>query len=870
MSDTNDPPAAAARADDDSIIKGYKDDDGKSGNDDRSMIKGDDDAGLFERSMAAFQNIEADLNTIIQDILNDDDASSSSLKHLKTEYYKLYKALQRSNDSERRLYNKYDHLKTEMKNNITKVNTAIRLSEEDKDMIEDLKKETEKVWKMVEEADDNDMRSSNTMKALKNELNTLTRLMEEGVHLTLDGEVKVKSLEDDNDKLKDEITSLDNTSTEVIMRNNIIKDNVDKLVMDKASLSRDVRSIRNMIKDNQTESDKEDRRRHRVQSEVIRMSKKVVLRGEELNKQHANLNTVLDNLQKIEQELREDRRLHEKIMATNEETKDELNMLKEVFIKDTEGRIKAEDDCKGIENIICTTRNTLNIANHDRGKMENDIANLKLVKIKNDENKKILKDDKEKITSRVLEILNTIKTIRKLSNDDVSMVDELMGDRDVLNRSLVKIHYKGERESEEMRRIERMKDGLQYEIDDIKREVDDINSKIQTLIKQRESFGLDLSTAYSKCMRGMEEVKIRDNRVTEAGKIIDEDNTRLSIQKGLYDDARAERNECCKKLRDSEDEISSLKRKLKLMHHEIEELEEDVKAKDEAIMKECYQYNRISKSAASTRDELTKIRREQKEHEKHVEGSRGRVKELENEMKKVEENKELMKRKYTTLVAERDVLGANLVRRNDELALLYEKLRVQDNTIDQGNIESNRREDESRSMSVMLESIKGDIIKARSVIKERKLLHHHRLFMNVELEDKISELQRRLIKKCEELVDCDLVLQEKEQHKLQLHKLILLDDSDDVKEGSREDGDLGMWTTVDQAQEATDLQRELARKTKCMKSVAAELNMSYANVNELQDEIKLLYHQLAEAKEMYHDQRRRDDLDAKSNSITSK
>ncbi|KAF4744868.1 hypothetical protein FOZ63_033551, partial [Perkinsus olseni] len=495
MSDTNDP---ATRADDDIIIKGYKDDDGKSGNDDRSMIKADDDAGLFERSMAAFQNIEADLNTIIQDILNDDDdasSSSSSLKHLKTEYYKLYKALQRSNDSERRLYNKYEHLKTEMKNNIIKVNTAIRLSEEDKDMIEDLKKETEKVWKMVEEADDNDMRSSNTMKALKNELNTLTRLMEEGVHLTLDGEVKVKSLEDDNDKLKDEITSLDNTSTEVIMRNNIIKDNVDKLVMDKASLSRDVRSIRNMIKDNQTESDKEDRRRHRVQSEVIRIGKKVVLRGEELNKQHANLNTVLDNLQKIEQELREDRRLHEKIIATNEETKDELNMLKEVFIKDTEGRIKAEDDCKGIENIICTTRNTLNIANHDRGKMENDIANLKLVKIKNDENRKILKDDKEKITSRVLELLNTIKTIRKLSNDDVSMVDELMGDRDVLNRSLVKIHYKGERESEEMRRIEMMKDGLQYETDNIKREVNDNNSKIQTLIKQRERFGLDLSTA---------------------------------------------------------------------------------------------------------------------------------------------------------------------------------------------------------------------------------------------------------------------------------------------------------------------------------------------------------------------------------------
>ncbi|KAF4736941.1 hypothetical protein FOZ62_017219, partial [Perkinsus olseni] len=136
---------------------------------------------------------------------------------------------------------------------------------------------------------------SNTMKALKNELNTLTRLMEEGVHLTLDGEVKVKSLEDDNDKLKDEITSLDNTSTEVIMRNNIIKDNVDKLVMDKASLSRDVIVV--YYKEGGDTVIIIDSSSSRVQSEVIRIGKKVVLRGEELNKQHANLNTVLDNLQ---------------------------------------------------------------------------------------------------------------------------------------------------------------------------------------------------------------------------------------------------------------------------------------------------------------------------------------------------------------------------------------------------------------------------------------------------------------------------------------------------------------------------------------------------------------------------------------------
>ena len=37
------------------------------------------------------------------------------------------------------------------------------------------------------------------------------------------------------------------------------------------------------------------------------------------------------------------------------------------------------------------------------------------------------------------------------------------------------------------------------------------------------------------------------------------------------------------------------------------------------------------------------------------------------------------------MLRDRDVLGSQLVRRNDELALLYEKIRLQQSTISQGN-----------------------------------------------------------------------------------------------------------------------------------------------------------------------------------------
>lgn len=37
------------------------------------------------------------------------------------------------------------------------------------------------------------------------------------------------------------------------------------------------------------------------------------------------------------------------------------------------------------------------------------------------------------------------------------------------------------------------------------------------------------------------------------------------------------------------------------------------------------------------------------------------------------------------VMADRDVIGAQLVRRNDELALLYEKIRLHQSTIAKGN-----------------------------------------------------------------------------------------------------------------------------------------------------------------------------------------
>jgi len=48
---------------------------------------------------------------------------------------------------------------------------------------------------------------------------------------------------------------------------------------------------------------------------------------------------------------------------------------------------------------------------------------------------------------------------------------------------------------------------------------------------------------------------------------------------------------------------------------------------------------------------------------------------------------EKLKKDYQNVINERDILGTQLIRRNDELALLYEKIKILQNTLARGEIQ---------------------------------------------------------------------------------------------------------------------------------------------------------------------------------------
>merc|ERR1712014_20695 len=111
-------------------------------------------------------------------------------------------------------------------------------------------------------------------------------------------------------------------------------------------------------------------------------------------------------------------------------------------------------------------------------------------------------------------------------------------------------------------------------------------TKVYELDKAREKYGIELSLVNSKHMAAQEELKNRDNKISELKKNLGDVKGKLAQQKQLYEAVRTERNIHSKNLVESQDEIAEMKRKFKIMQHQTEQLKEENDEKEKELKQE--------------------------------------------------------------------------------------------------------------------------------------------------------------------------------------------------------------------------------------------------------------------------------------------
>ena len=122
---------------------------------------------------------------MLQELVNEKSFDEKSRERFRAEYEKLHRALKKSHESEKRLITKCRELNQEIVANAAKVQTALKLSQEDQNTIASLKREIEKAWKMVDASHEKEGRAKHTIQQLKHEITNLSRLVEQGAGLSL-------------------------------------------------------------------------------------------------------------------------------------------------------------------------------------------------------------------------------------------------------------------------------------------------------------------------------------------------------------------------------------------------------------------------------------------------------------------------------------------------------------------------------------------------------------------------------------------------------------------------------------------------------------------------------------------------------------
>lgn len=63
---------------------------------------------------------------------------------------------------------------------------------------------------------------------------------------------------------------------------------------------------------------------------------------------------------------------------------------------------------------------------------------------------------------------------------------------------------------------------------------------------------------------------------------------------------------------------------------------------------------------------------------------------------------------HTQVINERDILGTQLIRRNDELALLYEKIKIQQSTLNKGEAQYTQRVEDIRILKLEIKKMRRE------------------------------------------------------------------------------------------------------------------------------------------------------------------
>uniref|UniRef100_A0A0L8GMD2 EF-hand domain-containing protein n=1 Tax=Octopus bimaculoides TaxID=37653 RepID=A0A0L8GMD2_OCTBM len=794
----------------------------------------------------AFNTMEQEFQEVLQEL-----AANKTLDKFRGEYEKLHQALKKSHENEKRLMLKCRELNAEMIAQGAKVSHLMILSEEDQTNIASLKKEVEKAWKLVDQNQEKELTYKEAIEGLKNEIENISSTLDRGTALDVNEEQKMQEIfrlkeahEIEREELVYQISNLQSELSDVSETRKILE---ERIVETEEKITELTHDIQVKISESQRETRKKDKLEREmkltkedletVTSELKRIQYLKDKYKEEITEKENSLEEMKVHL---ERNARDNKMLETKLHKLDSDYRNQLEVGEQL----NQELVFKNQELKQKEDEVAILKRECERLNKNKDTISRKLKALEDTKIEGEKEKEMLKSQ--------INVLEKGKDLRKAINLKEEHVNQVKA-------------------------LEQNKKNLEQEISNHKDEAQKQRKLIYQLEKERDRYINEASDLTHKVLQLMEEVKMREMQIFDFKKKIAEAETKLKQQQNLYEAVRSDRNLYSKHLIECQDEITEKKRKLKIMNHQIDQLKEEIQSKETALVQEQTARARVEKEKSALKIELQNMKIKANETEAYINTQESEKIKLKKIIRDADVERCRQKKELDQVISERDILGTQLVRRNDELALLFEKIKIQQSTLSKGEVQYDQRLEDIRVLKLEIKKLRREkIILEKSVANvndlrqevydtQKELLRERTRCkaLEEELENPLNihrwrklessdptmykmiqrthTLQKRLIKKTEEVVEKELLIQEKEKLYIELKHILARQPGPEV------------------AEQLSIYQQTFKSKVKQMKVMASELTMYESQASENKYEKERLARELQEVKKKYFLQKKKEE-----------
>lgn len=816
---------------------------------------------------AAFAAIERDFHEVLAELVSD-----SSLDLFRTEYEKLHTALRKSHENEKMLVQRVRELAQQLSVNNQKIRTALRLSKEDQSTISALKAEIDKAWKIVDLAREKEGLQTEQIDKLRAEVQSLRSMIDTtaaGGNIGVPEEQNLEDLVRAKALLQQEYETRGKRIA--VLREELDQhlDRIKQLESEKVSSELRVRALKEQVAQHRSEAARELQRREHLDRELASLRLKCenlekdtlakeqdigqlkveVQKAEakaeqehgELQKTRLMMSSLQDKMQKLRADLTDANRQSTNLQA--------LNAEKEVLIQQhNQEAVQARAEAAKIQKSVATLQGRLDSLESQkrgaeekveqlRGQLANAEQELKAMKVANNE----LAREHEQVSREAQLVGKSLHVAQVSIADKDDILKQLEGQAKNYEQELLSFRA----ESQKQRKI------------------------IFALEKEREAFSQKSTEAQQKYLQAVKEIRVRDLAISDLQKRVADTDGKLKQQQALYESVRSDRNLYSKSLVEAQDEVSELRRKFRVLSHVIDQLKSEILTKDESLLKEHFAHKSALKEKDAIVQDLERTRQQVRESEEAIAVQRAEIAKLNCIISEADMERDRQMKEYRIVISERDILGTQLIRRNDELSLLYERVRVQQATLAKGEKQYTDRIEDIRLLRAKITDLRRQIVSLRRQAasiepykrelfrlqrdllderaKTRALSQELQLPVNIhrwrslegsdpaayELIKRVQYLQKRLIQKSEECSMKGLELEEKEKLYNDLKKVLSRQPGSEVLE------------------KLSAYQDALKGKTRQLQTLSGELAMYQAQSSEYRETIERLTRELQDFKQKY-------------------